>query len=185
MSWSPDGKTLAFEDVGPTTGTDIKLLFFLGEGKTSVREFAATPFNERQAVYSPDGRWIAYVSDESGDFEVYIQPSAGTGQRRKISTNGGAEPIWNPKGGELIFFEGQTAYAVSVRTSPELAVSAPRVLFETSAMIANSRFRSVDISRDGSRIVMLVPLDDPKELEIRVVLNWFDELKRLVPSGKN
>jgi hypothetical protein len=185
MSWSPDGKILVFEDMGPTTGTDIKLLSFLGEGKTSVREFAATPFNERQAVYSPDGRWIAYVSDESGDFEVYIQPSDGTALRRKISTNGGAEPLWNPKGGELIFFKGQTAYAVSVGTSLELAASAPRALFETSAMITNSRFRNVDISRDGSRIVMIVPLDDPKEVEIRVVLNWFDELKRLVPNGKN
>ena len=185
MSWSPDGKTLAFEDMGPTTGTDIKLLSFLGEGRTTVREFAATPFSERQAVYSPDGQWVAYVSDESGDFEVYIQPSDGTAQRWKISTNGGTEPMWNPKGGELIFFKGQTAYAVSVRTRPGFAAAAPRALFETSAMITSSRFRNVDISRDGSRIVMMVPLDDPKELEIRVVLNWFEELKRLVPSGKN
>ena len=83
-----------------------------------MREFLATTFNERQASFSPDGRWIAYISDESGEFEVYIQPSDGTPQRRKISTNGGTEPMWNPKGGELIFFKGQTAYSVSVKTSP-------------------------------------------------------------------
>jgi serine/threonine protein kinase len=185
MSWSPDGKVLAFEDMGPTTGSDIKLLSFQGEGKMSVREFAATSFNERQASFSPDGRWIAYVSDESGEFEVYIQPSDGTPRRRKVSTNGGTEPLWNPKGGELIFFKGQTAFSVTVKTAPELVTSAPRELFKTSAMITNSRFRNVDISRDGSRIVMMVPLDDPRELEIRVVLNWFEELKRLVPIDKN
>ena len=184
MSWSPDGKILAFEDIGPATGTDIKLLTFPSEGKTSVRDFAATSFNEREPTFSPDGRWIAYTSDESGGFDVYVQPSDGTAQRRKISTNGGTEPLWNPKGGELIFFKGQTAYTVSVKTVPELAASAPRALFKTSAMITDSRFRNVDISRDGSRIVMMVPLEDPQELEIRVVLNWYEELKRLVPTGK-
>lgn len=104
MTWSSDGKVLAFEDLGPTTGTDIMLLSFPGEGKPSAREFLVTTFNERQASFSPGGRWIAYISDESGEFEVYIQPLDGTAQRRKISTNGGTEPLWNPKGGEIIFF---------------------------------------------------------------------------------
>jgi WD40 repeat protein len=184
LSWSPDGKTLLFEDLGPTTGTDIKLLVLLGEGKTSVRDFAATAFNERQASFSPDGKWIAYVSDDSGEFDVYIQSSDGTARRRKVSTNGGTEPLWNPKGGELVFFKGQTVLSVSVQTAPTLTVSAPRTLFKAPAMITSSRFRNVDISRDGSRIVMMVPIEDPRELEIRVVLNWFEELKARVPRGR-
>jgi hypothetical protein len=92
--------------------------------------------------------------------------------------------MWHPKGGELFFFKGKTAFSVAVKTVPEFATSAPRVLFETSELIASSRYRNVDISRDGSRFVMMTPLDEPKELQINVVLNWFEELKRLVPTGK-
>lgn len=184
MSWSPDGKILAFEEFGQSTGSDIWLLSFSGEGQASARPLVSTAFHERQPVFSPDGLWIAYISDESGEFDVYIQRSDGTGQRRKLSTHGGIEPMWNPKGGELFFFTGKTVHSVLVKTSPELSTSAPRVLFETSDLITSSRFRNVDISRDGTRFVMMTPLDEPKELEIHVVLNWFEELKRLVPIGK-
>jgi serine/threonine-protein kinase len=184
MSWSPDGKILAFVKESQSTGDDIWLLSFSGEGQVSAREFVTTTFHERQPVFSPDGLWIAYISDESGEFDVYIQPSNGAGQRRKLSTHGGIEPMWHPKGGELFFFKGKTAFSVAVKTVPEFATSAPRVLFETSELIASSRYRNVDISRDGSRFVMMTPLDEPKELQINVVLNWFEELKRLVPTGK-
>ena len=188
MSWSPDGKTLLFEDLGPTRGTDIKLLTLLGEGKTSVRDFAATAFNEGYASFSPDGKWIAYVSDETGESQVYIQSSDGTAGRRKVSPNGGTEPLWNPtwgpKGGELVFFKGEAALSVSVQTAPTLTVSAPRTLFNAPARITGSRFRNVDISQDGSRFVMMVPREDPKELEIRVILNWFEQLKAMVPTQR-
>lgn len=184
MSWSPDGKILAFVKESRSTGFDIWLLSFSGEGQTSASEFVSTPFHERQPVFSPDGLWIAYISDESGEFDVYIQSSNREGQRRKLSTHGGIEPMWHPKGGELFFFKGKTAFSAPVKTVPELATSAPRVLFETSDLITSSRYRNADISRDGSRFVTITPLDEPKELQISVVLNWFEELKRLVPSGK-
>jgi WD40 repeat protein/predicted Ser/Thr protein kinase len=184
MSWSPDGKILAFVKETQSRGDDIWLLSFSGEGQVSASEFISTPFHERQPVFSPDGLWIAYISDESGEFDVYIQSSSGAGQRKKISTNGGIEPMWHPKGGELFFFKGKTAFSAPVKTVPELATSAPRVLFETSDLITSSRWRNADISRDGSRFVTITPLDEPKELQIIVVLNWFEELKRLVPSGK-
>jgi hypothetical protein len=93
--------------------------------------------------------------------------------------------MWNPKrDGELVFFRGQVALSVSVETAPALSVSAPRTLFKSSVMIPSARFRSVDISRDGSRIAMVVPLEDPRELEIRVILNWFEELKAKAPTGR-
>jgi len=184
MSWSPDGKILAFVKESQSTGDDIWLLSFSGEGQASASEFVSTPFHERQPVFSPDGLWIAYISDESGEFDVYIQSFNGAGQRRKLSTHGGIEPMWHPKGGELFFFKGKTAFSAPVKTVPELATSAPRVLFETSDLITSSRYRNADISRDGSRFVTITPLDEPKELQIIVVLNWFEELKRLVPSGK-
>ena len=92
-----------------TTGDNIWLLSFSSEGKASAREFVSTPFHERQPVFSPDGVWIAYISDESGEFDVYIQSSSGAGQRRKLSINGGVEPMWHPKSGELFFFLKKTA----------------------------------------------------------------------------
>ena len=191
MSWSPDGKILAFvmetqsrSDETQSTGDDIWLLSFSGEGQASASEFVSSPFHERQPVFSPDGNWIAYISDESGEFDVYIQSSSGAGQRRKLSTNGGIEPMWHPKGSKLFFFKDKTVFSVPVQTTPELSTSTPRMLFETSDMITSSRWRNTDISRDGSRFVTIPPLDEPKELQIIVVLNWFEELKRLVPSGK-
>lgn len=136
--------------------------------------------------WSPEGKILAFLEEKrsGGEFDVYIQPANGKGQRRKLSTNGGIEPMWHPKGGELFFFKGKTALSVSVKTVPEFAISAYRVLFETSDVITPSPFRDVDISRDGSRFVMMTPLDEPKELQINVVLNCFEELKRLVPTGK-
>ncbi len=184
MSWSPDGKILAFVKETQSRGDDIWLLSFSGEGQASASEFVSTPFHERQPVFSPDGLWIAYISDESGEFDVYIQSSSGAGQRKKLSTNGGIEPMWHPKGGELFFFKDKTAFSAAVKTIPELATSVPRELFETSDLITSSHFRNADISRDGSRFVTITALDEPKDLQIIVVLNWFEELKRLVPSGK-
>jgi serine/threonine protein kinase/WD40 repeat protein len=184
MSWSPDGKILAFVKESQSTGDDIWLLSFSDEGQSSAKEFVSTPFQERQPVFSPDGLWIAYISDESGEFDVYIQSINTAEQRRKLSTHGGIEPMWNPKGGELFFFKGKTVFSVPVKTIPELATSVPHALFETTDLITSSRYRNADISRDGSRFVTITLLDEPKELQIIVVLNWFEELKRLVPSGK-
>ena len=184
MSWSPDGKILAFVKETQSRGDDIWLLSFSGGGQASASEFVSTPFHERQPVFSPNGLWIAYISDESGEFDVYIQSSSGAGQRRKVSTNGGIEPMWHPKGGELLFFKGKTAFSAPVKTIPELATSAPRELFETSDLKTSSQFRNADISRDGSRFVTITALYEPKDLQIIVVLNWLEELKRLVPSGK-
>ncbi len=182
ISWSPDGKTLAFVEESQT-GDDIWLLSISGQGQASTRRFASTQFHERQPAFSPDGLWIAYISNEAGDFDVYIQPSKGDGQRRKISTGGGVEPLWNPKGGELFYFHGRTLMSATVKTVPQFAVSAPRPVFETNDLITSTRFRTCDITGDPPRFVMLKNLDEARELQINVVLNWFEELKRLVPTG--
>ena len=96
-----------------------------------------------------------------------------------------ARGLWrvSSQGGEIIYFKGTAAYSVTVTTTPQFTSSRPQLLFKTSAVITNSRFRIVDISRHGSRIAMMAPVDDPENLEIRVVLNWLEELKRLVPIG--
>ena len=97
MSWSPDGQLLAFVEINPTTGYDIWVLR-LGDRKA--QPFLRTPFNEGAPRFSPDGRWLAYVSDESGRYEIYVQPYPGPGGKWQISTEGGTEPLWNRNGRE-------------------------------------------------------------------------------------
>jgi hypothetical protein len=185
MSWSPDGKTLALVEESQSSSDDIWLVSFSGEGQPSARQFASSAFHERQPVFSPDGRWIAYISDESGEFDVYLQPADGAGQRRKISIQGGIEPMWHPNGREIIYFHDKSALSVTVDAASEVVTSMPRTLFEAPDLVTSSRFRNVDISRDGSRFFGMAAQDEPKELQINVVLNWFEELARLAPkSGK-
>ena len=95
MSFSPDGQLLAFIEIDPATGYDIWVLR-LSDRKA--QPFLRTPFNESVPRFSPDGHWLAYISDESGRYEVYVQPYPGPGSKWQISTEGGTEPVWNPNG---------------------------------------------------------------------------------------
>ena len=100
QSWSPDGQLLAVNEVTPTTGQDIWLLR-LGDRKA--QPFLRTPFNEGAPHFSPNGRWLAYASNDSGRYEIYVQPYPGPGGKWQISTEGGNEPVWNPNGRELFY----------------------------------------------------------------------------------
>ena len=97
ISWSRDGELLAFYEVNPLTRRDIWVLPL--EGDREPTPFLVTPAGERAPMFSPYGRWLAYVSDESGRDEVYVRPYPGPGGRRQISPNGGTEPLWAPSGG--------------------------------------------------------------------------------------
>jgi Tol biopolymer transport system component len=124
-SWSSDGQLLAFVDINPTTGQDIWVLR-LGERKAL--PFLQTPFNENAPMFSPDGHWLAYVSDETGHFEVYLQPYPGPGGKWQISADGGMEPMWNPNGRELFYRSGRKVMAVEIATQPGFTAGKPRVL---------------------------------------------------------
>ena len=128
MSWSPDGQLLAFIEVNPTTGWDIWVLRHRGDRKA--QPFLRTPFNEGAPRFSPDGRWLAYISDESGRYEIYVQPYPGPGGKWQISTEGGTEPVWNPNGRELFYRSGDKMMAVDIATQPSFAAGKPRMLFE-------------------------------------------------------
>ena len=99
-SWSPDGQTLAFLTAG---GADIWMLPLNGEATS----FLATSFNERSAMFSPDGRWLAYASNESGRFEVYVQAYPGPGGKWPISIEGGTEPLWSREGPRVVLSPGE------------------------------------------------------------------------------
>jgi len=179
-SWSPDGQTLAFTE----GGSDIWMLPREGERKTWA--FLDTEFYESGAVFSPDGRWLAYESNETGRNEVYLQPFSVTGPGGKlpVSIGGGAEPVWPRDSRDLFYRNGDKMMAVAIETAPELSVGTPRLLFEGRFMEAekvHSR-RNYDVSTDGQRFLMIQREQDLVPTEIVVVLNWFEELKRLVPT---
>jgi len=191
-SWSPDGQLLAFHEINPSTQRDIWVLR-MGDrsaGSEQVRKaqpFLRTPFNEGAARFSPNGRWLAYVSDESGhlDWEIYVQPYPGPGGKWQISTEGGTEPVWNPNGRELFYRSGDKMMAVDITTEPSFAAGKPRVLFEGQYVPTPASFPNYDVTPDGQRFLMLKPGEAGEAVptQINVVLNWFEELKRRVPPG--
>ncbi len=188
-SWSPDGTTLAFAVEGqPETGNDILLL--------DVRSHRVTPFlnsraDERYPEFSPDGRWMAYVSMESGREEVYVRPFPGPGGKWQISHQGGREPLWARDGKQLFYRSWEEGdwplvWAVDVRTDGGLSPSRPRLLFRAPGLGVGSPIRAWDLSLDGRRFLM-VRLEERKShpaTEMILVQNWFEELKRLCPTGK-
>jgi len=183
MSWSPDGQLLAFVEVNPTTGVDI---WVLRMSDRKAQPFLRTPFNESAPRFSPDGRWLAYISDESGRFEIYVQPYPGPGGKWQISTDGGREPMWNPNGRELFYRSGDKMMAVDIATQPAFTVSKPRMLFDGLYSPSPLTTPNYDVSPDGQRFLMLKPSEQTQAglTQINVVLNWFEELKQKVPTGK-
>jgi dipeptidyl aminopeptidase/acylaminoacyl peptidase len=181
-SWSPDGQALAFLQVnGPATGFDI---WVLRTADHKAQPFLQTTFTETAPVFSPDGHWLAYMSNESGRYEIYVQPYPGPGGKYQISTDGGTEPVWNPKGGELFYRQGDKMMAVGVTTQPNFSAGKPRMLFEGPYLLSPQTFPNYDVSPDGQRFLMLKATGQAQaSTQINVVLNWTEELKRLVSAG--
>jgi len=133
-------------------------------------------------MFSPDGRWLAYVSDESGRDKVYVQPYAASGEKQLISPEGGTEPQWSPDGRELFFRQGRQMMSVQVKqTEATLTAGRPQLLFEGPYVMGNAGEVNYDISPEGQRFLMIKETE-PAPAQINVVLNWFEELKRLVPT---
>ena len=179
-SWNPDGTVLAYYVVD--AGRDIWMLPL--EGEREPQPFVVTEFNERSPSFSPDGRWVAYTSDESGQDEIYVRPYPDSGGKVTISTEGGREPVWCAAGGELFFRNGVRMMAVSIETGETLEVGAPYTLFESQKFaveLFTSGSQSYDVAPNCDRFLMIAGTD-PNVARLRVVLNWTEELKRLVPT---
>jgi eukaryotic-like serine/threonine-protein kinase len=182
-SWSPDGQLLAFSEHTIAAGFD---LWILRLGDRKAQPLLRTPFNESAPRFSHDGRWLAYASDESGRNEIYVQPYPGPGGKWQISTEGGREPVWNPNGRELFYRSSDKMMAVEITSQPSFAAGKPRVLFEGKYLSAVFTVPNYDVSPDGQRFLMLKPIEEAQAAptQINVVLNWFEELKQKVPTGK-
>jgi eukaryotic-like serine/threonine-protein kinase len=185
VSWSPDGQLLAFMQLfsGGTEKENEIWLLRLSDRKT--QSYLQPQFPVGQPRFSPNGHWLAYTSNESDRFEIYVQPYPGPGGRWQISTEGGREPVWNPNGRELFYRNGNKMMAVDIATQPGFAASKPRMLFEGRYEPAPIPVANYDVSSDGQRFLMVKPAEQEQapKMQINVVLNWFEELKRRVPSG--
>ena len=177
-SFSPDGQVLVFMGNNPTFD-----LYTLPLRDGNPQPFLATPSNETAPRFSPDGHFIAYASDESGRFEIYVRPYPGPGGKWQISTEGGTEPVWNPQGRELFYRSGNKMMAVDVATQLTFSAGKPKMLFEGRYVPTPRSFPDYDVSPDGQRFLML-KANEQASTQINVVLNWFEELKQKVPAGK-
>jgi len=185
-SWSPDGRALAYTEVDPETQRDVWVLPSGG----APAPFLVTPFQERAAVFSPDGRWIAYVSDESGRDEIYAQRYPGPGRKYTVSTDGGREPLWSPDGSELFYRTADQVMAVPIGLGDTLRVGTPRPIFADSydrdSTVGSGGVANYDVTADGEHFVMLSTDLRRSEAEggPRVILirNFFEELRQKVPD---
>ena len=137
--------------------------------------FLQTQFNETQAQFSPDGRWVAYVSDESGQPEVYVQSFAGSPERRRISTNGGARPRWRRDGRELFYLSPENKLmVVAVADGTTFQAGEPKPLFRINSGV----WLDYDVTADGQRFLSNNAAASANSSPITVVLNWTADLKR-------
>jgi eukaryotic-like serine/threonine-protein kinase len=173
--WSRDGRFLLFNRQTQKAKTDVWVLPFFGDRKPF--PYLQSEFIEHGARFSPDGRWVAYVSDESGRPEVYVTPFPGPGGKWQISTAGGTLPLWRADGKELFYLSpARDVVVVEVKPGSGFESTAPRTLFPAGPLFRSTP-GGIDISPDGQRVVAAVA---PEEYSspITLVLNWTAELKK-------
>jgi serine/threonine-protein kinase len=180
-SVSPDGKSLLLRQRAEDGSWDIGILRL--EDDNEFETLLATPFDERFAVISPDGRWLAYVSNESGRDEVYVRPFPDVSTKLVVSTEGGALPKWSSDGSDLYYRNGNRMMAVAVATEPTFTPGKPRLLFESRYLANVEQDWNYDLTADGRHFVMLRVQESSPPRQINIVLNWFEELQRLVPTN--
>jgi dipeptidyl aminopeptidase/acylaminoacyl peptidase len=168
--WSPDQRFIVYVTNNPITDWDLWLLPLSGDRKPT--PFLRTEFSEFQGQVSPDGNWIAYVSDESTISEVFIQSFPVPGSKRRVSTAGGTEPKWRRDGKELFYLAPDgSLMAVDVTPGQGLEIGVPKVLFHTHPGDATDRNRYA-VSGDGQRFLIESRASQPASTSITVVLNW-------------
>jgi hypothetical protein len=168
-SWSPDGTVLAFMEQNPASGRGIWLLRRGGERVA----FADSPADESAPRFSPDGRWIAYVSTEPGQAEIFARPSSATGLARRISTSGGVEPVWRRDGGALYYRAQNRLMALPVLEPGSLRLGPPRVVFDGMVEPGTFDTAGYDALPGTDRFLMIASAaQNSPPTELQVTVNW-------------
>ena len=177
---SHDGRYLIYYESDSETMADIRYVELGTDGDASEPvTFLSTLNNEGLAKLSPDGRFLAYQSDESGQGEIYVRPFPGGAGKWQVSVNGGTRVRWRGDSSELFYTEGQTLMAVSVSAEQGFTLGQPQVLFVSPNLAGN---RGYDVSADGQQFLTMVPAQDADDAEaappsIRIVENWYEEFR--------
>lgn len=186
IACSPDGSKVLVswsDPEHPMWDDDIYVLFLDEQNqKIQSQPFIQRNHNQRHGIWSPDGRWIAYASDETGRWEVYVEPYPGPGPKTMVSTEGGFQPVWAQDGKELFFRSKDKMMSAAVEMEPAFRVIKCEVLFEGTYLSRVNR-RDFDVASDG-RFLMIREPEESAPLGIHITLNWFEELKRLAPPDE-
>jgi serine/threonine protein kinase/Tol biopolymer transport system component len=176
--WSKDGQYVAFTSSSPTTRLDLWVLPMFGDRKPI--SFLQTSFNEDGPRFSPDGHFIAYYSDDSGAYEIYVQPFPATGAKWQISSGGGMQPRWRRDGKELFYMApNRKLMAVDLDFSKgALEAGVPKVLSTTSSLGYVGPRNLYECSGDGQRFLINSLRPDDVSIPVTVVVNWTSDLKR-------
>jgi serine/threonine-protein kinase len=172
--FEPSGRGLVYHGLGPQQAKGA--IWQVGLADRAPHQVLATAFHNYDPSLSPDGRWMAYHSDESGRFEVYVRPFPGPGGRWQVSLNGGTEPVWSPTGREIFYRSGDAVMAATVRTQGAFEVGSSTRLFDGLYAAAQNQVTDYDVSRDGRTFVMLQRVQGAEQ-SVFVTLNWFDQVR--------
>jgi serine/threonine-protein kinase len=178
---SPQGDVLAYSETRPEGTLLFALPFRAG---AAARRLFPDGGGEMMPTFSRDGRWIAYVSSDSGRREVYVRSSDGTGSKWQISSGGGTEPVWSFDGGELFYRTADTMFVVEVTSSgTSFSFGKARALFTGSYLFGATEGQEYDVTRDGKRFLMLKPEKAAAAAPLKVIVNWFEEVRRKVSTS--
>ena len=196
-SWRADGKFLAFTQMNPDTASDIMILPFEGDEKSGRKPgepkvFLNSPYDETSPAFSPDGRWLAYASNESGNYEVYVRPFPGPGGKWQISTGGGQFPKWSRNGKEFFYRtrDGKLMVAVYTVSGDSFVAGKPQLWSpgQFLDLVNLGPFYNFDLHPDGKRFAVVKtpgPGEGTLVNKVTFIFNFFDELRRKVPAGRN